>query len=84
MYTYIFQDAWQRNRLIQRGTIEESSTMAIKASRNAKQDSKELPRIVPPLESSACAVNVLFLMLANYRYVIPPPKFIELPLFLCE
>lgn len=84
MLAYIFQDAWQWNRLIQRGTTEESKTMASKASRNAKHDSKELPRIVPPLESSACAVNVLFLMLANYRYVIPPPKFKVLPLFLCE
>lgn len=84
MHTYTFNDAWQWNRLIQRGTIEESSTMANKASRSAKQDSKELPRIVPPLERSACAVNVLFLMLANYRYVIPPPKFKVLPLFLCE
>jgi hypothetical protein len=35
---------------VQRGTIEESNTIASKASRNAKQDSKEFPRIVPPSE----------------------------------
>ena len=39
--------------------------MASKASRNAKQDSKELPRIVPPSERSACAVSVLFLMFCS-------------------
>ncbi len=69
---------------VQRGTIEESSTIASKASRNAKHDSKEFPRIVPPSESNACAESVLFLMCANYRYAIPPPKIELLPLFLCE
>jgi hypothetical protein len=59
---------------VQRGTIEERDTIASKASRNAKHDSKEFPRIVPPSERSACAVSVLFLMYASYRYDIPPPK----------
>ena len=52
---------------VQRGTIEESNTIASKASRNAKQDSKEFPRIVPPSERSALAESVLFLMCASYR-----------------
>jgi len=51
---------------VQRGTIEESNTIASKASRNAKHDSKEFPRIVPPSDNTACAESVLFLMFANY------------------
>ncbi len=70
--------------VVQRGTIEESNTIASNASRNAKHDSKEFPRIVPPSERRACAVSVLFLMYASYRYDIPPPKNQLLPLFLCE
>lgn len=56
----------QMNLVIQRGTTEESNTMASKASRNAKHDSKELPRIVPPSQRRACADKVLFLIHANY------------------
>jgi hypothetical protein len=69
---------------VQRGTIEESMTIARSASRNAKQDSKEFPRIVPPSDRSAFAVNVLFLMITNYGYAFPQPKIMILPIFLCE
>lgn len=69
---------------VQRGIIEDSNTIASKASRNAKHDSKEFPRIVPPSERRACAASVLFLMHTSYRYDIPPPKNQLLPLFLCE
>jgi hypothetical protein len=51
---------------VQRGTIEESNTIASKASRNAKQDSKEFPRIVPPSERRALAESVLFLICTSY------------------
>ena len=70
--------------LNQRGTIEEYKTMASRASRNAKQDSKEFPRIVPPSERREFAESVLFLMATNYSNAVPPPKDYLLPLFLCE
>lgn len=50
----------------QRGTTEENNTIANNASRKAKHDSKELPRIVPTPERSVFAVNVLFRMNASY------------------
>lgn len=58
--------------------------MASRASRNAKQDSKEFPRIVPPSERREFAESVLFLMATNYSNAVLPPKDYLLPLFLCE